>query len=295
MNEFKTYHPIVNFTYFILVIALTCLIMHPICLGISVFSSYTYLTILKDKKVIGNNFIYMLITFILMAAINPLFNHEGVTIIQYFPNGSPLTMESIIYGMCAAAMIVSVIGYFSIYNEIMTSDKFIYLFGRILPKFSIIISMTLRFVPKYIKQLRSVSNAQKCIGRDIQNGSIAKRCKVAFGVLSSMTSWCLENAIETADSMKARGYGHKGRTSFSIYTFDKRDIQALLFLIISGIYVIVGFLTDNLSFAFFPEISSLNISPYTLSLFVSYFILCLSPVIIELWEVIKWKLLSSKN
>ncbi len=46
-----------------------------------------------------------------------------------------------------------------------------------------------------------------------------------------MVTWSLENAIETADSMRARGYGLPGRTSFSIYRFDSRDSSALAWLV----------------------------------------------------------------
>ena len=86
---------------------------------------------------------------------------------------------------------------------------------------SLIISMTLRFVPKFASQLKVVTNAQRCMGRDVSNGSIIKRAKNGLNILSIMTTWSLENAIETADSMKSRGYGIPGRTAFSIFTFDR--------------------------------------------------------------------------
>lgn len=44
----------------------------------------------------------------------------------------PLTLESIAYGCAAAVMLVAVLFWFSCYNEVMTSDKFMYLFGRII-------------------------------------------------------------------------------------------------------------------------------------------------------------------
>ena len=178
----------------------------------------------------------MLPMLIMTALINPAFNHEGVTIIDYLPSGNPLTLESIIYGLCAAAMIVSVICHFSCYNEIMTSDKFICLFGRIIPAMSLIISMTLRFVPKFAAQLKVVTNAQRCMGRDVSEGSIIKRAKNGLNILGIMTTWSLENAIETADSMKSRGYGIPGRTAFTIFTFDKRDWKALICILVSGLY-----------------------------------------------------------
>ena len=294
MSEFKTYHPIVNFTYFVFVIGFSCFFMHPICLGISLISGFIYSVMLKGKKQVKTNLIYMLPMLILMAVMNPAFNHAGITVIEYLPSGNPLTLESIVYGLCAAAMIESVICHFSCYNEIMTSDKFIYLFGKIIPAMSLIISMTLRFVPKFTTQLKIVTNAQKCIGRDVSNGSIIKRAKCGLNILSIMTSWSLENAIETADSMKSRGYGIPGRTAFSIFTFDKRDKKALICILILGIYTFVGNLMGGVHFSFFPRMEAADISIFGISIFLAYLLLCAYPIIIEIREVRKWKALRSK-
>ncbi len=294
MNEFKTYHPIVNFVYFVLVIGFSCFFLHPVCLCISLASGFTYSVMLKGKKAIKTNLIYMLPMLLLMAIINPLFNHEGVTVIKYFPSGNPLTLESIVYGLCAATMIVSVICHFSCYNEVMTSDKFIYLFGKIIPAMSLIISMTLRFVPKFSAQLKVVANAQRCMGRDVSNGSIIKRAKNGLNILSIMTTWSLENAIETADSMKSRGYGNPGRTAFSIFTFDKRDRKALICILLLGIYTLVGNLMGGMYFAYFPSMKAADISIFGISVFLAYLLLCVCPIIIEIWEVRKWKALRSK-
>ncbi len=294
MSEFKTYHPIVNFIYFVFVIGFSCFFMHPVSLGISLASGFTYSAMLKGKKAIKTNLIYMLPTALMMALINPVFNHEGATIIAYLPSGNPLTLESVIYGLCAAFMIVGVICHFSCYNEVMTSDKFMYLFGKIIPAMSLIISMTLRFVPKFAHQLKVVTSAQKCMGRDVSNGSIIKRAKNGLNILSIMTTWALENSIETADSMKSRGYGIPGRTAFSIFTFDTRDKKALICILLLGIYTLVGNLMGGMYFSFFPKLESTDISVFGTSVFLAYLLLCSSPIIIELWEVRKWKALRSK-
>ncbi len=294
MSEFKTYHPIVNFIYFVFVIGFSCFFMHPVCLCISLASGFTYSVMLKGKKAIKTNLIYMLPMIVAIALINPAFNHDGVTFIDYLPCGNPLTLETIDYALCAATMIVSVICHFSSYNEVMTSDKFIYLFGKIIPAMSLIISMTLRFVPKFSAQLKVVANAQRCMGRDVSNGSIIKRAKNGLNILSIMTTWSLENAIETADSMKSRGYGIPGRTAFSIFTFDKRDKKALICILILGIYTLAGNLMGGMYFRFFPSMKMAEVSVFGISVFVAYLLLCVCPIIIEIWEVRKWKALRSK-
>ncbi len=294
MNEFKTYHPIVNFTYFVFVIGFSMFFMHPVCLSASLACGFTYSVLLKGKKAVKTNLMYMLPTLIIAALMNPAFNHEGATIIEYLPSGNPLTLESIVYGIAAAAMIISVICWFSCYNEVMTSDKFIYLFGRIIPSMSLILSMTLRFVPRFSSQLKAVTNAGRCMGRDVSNGSIIRRAKHGLAILSIMTTWALENAIETADSMKSRGYGHPGRTAFSIYTFDKRDKKALLCIVILGIYTLTGYLMGGMYFRYFPSVKTMDFSIFGLSVFIAYTMLCICPVIIEIWEARKWKAIKSK-
>jgi len=294
MNEFNNYHPIVNFIYFLFVIGFSCFLMHPVCLAISLGCGFAYSVMQKGKRALITNLIYMLPLIAVTALINPIFNHEGVTVLCYFPWGNPLTAESVVYGVCAAVMIASVICHFSCLNEIMTSDKIIYLFGRIIPSLSLIISMTLRFVPKFAAQMKVVVNSQKCIGRDASRGSIIKRAKHGLSIISIMTTWSLENAIDTADSMKSRGYGIAGRTSFSIFKFDSRDKKALVCIAFLGLYTLAGSLMDGAYFRYFPSLKGVEMSLFSISVFTSYLLLCLCPVIIELWEVRRWKALRSK-
>ncbi len=294
MNEFKNYHPIVNFIYFFFVIGFSCFFMHPVCLVISLGCGFGYSAMLKGRKAIGKNLLYMLPMIAVMALMNPAFNHQGITVICYLPTGNPLTMESVIYGLCAALMIAGVICHFSCFNEIMTSDKFIYLFGKIIPSLSLIISMTLRFVPRFAAQLKVVSNAQKCMGRNMSEGSIIKRAKNGLTILSIMITWSLENAIETADSMKSRGYGLPGRTAYSVFKFDARDKKALFFIIVLALYTFAGNLMGAINFSYFPSLEGAEVSLFGISVFASYFLLCMCPVIIELWEVRRWKALRSK-
>ncbi len=289
MNVFKTYHPVVNFIYFVFVIVFSMFFMHPVCLTISIFCGLLYSAVISGKKAIKANMRYMLPVIAVTALINPLINHEGATILRYLPGGNPLTLESIIYGLSAAVMIAAVICWFSCYNAVMTSDKFIYIFGRIIPGLSLIFSMTLRFVPRFIAQMKEVAKAQRGIGRDASGGGILKRAKNGAAILSIMVTWSLENAVETADSMKARGYGLPERSSFSIYTFGKRDRLALLWILLLGLYIFTGNLMGAMHFAYFPEMKGTHFTPFSVTVFAAYFALCVYPVVIELWEARRWK------
>lgn len=293
MNEFAKYHPLINFIYFTAVIVFSMIFVHPICLVTSLLCSAIYSIILNGKKAL--KFIVMLLPLMLISAlINPAFNHEGVTVIAYLPSGNPLTLESILYGIVAASMVATVICWFSCFNKIMTSDKFIYLFGRIIPSLSLILSMTFRFVPKFKEQVQEVSNAQKSMGRDSSEGSVFARVKNSIRILSAVITWSLENAIDTSDSMKSRGYGLTGRTAYSNYVFDKRDVTALIYLAVTIIYFLIGALLGKIHYRYFPSMRGTDMSFYSTSIFISYIMICIMPIIIEIWEELKWRKLKSK-
>jgi energy-coupling factor transport system permease protein len=292
-DTFYGYHPIVNMAYFVAVLAFAMFFTHPICLAISLVCAFSYAIYINGKKSLKTALVVALPMLILTALINPAFNHQGGTILTYLPSGNPLTLESILYGVAAAAMLITVIYWFSCFNAVMTSDKFVYLFGRVIPALSLILSMALRFVPRFRAQIKVIANAQKCVGRDVSNGSRWQRAKHGIKILSIMITWALENAIETADSMKGRGYGLPGRTAFSIYRFDRRDATALGFVFACAAYIIVGASTGGLTWRWFPTAKGTWGGAYAISIFAVYAALCAMPLILNVKEDFKWRTLNS--
>lgn len=288
-DAFSRYHPFVNFFYFFFVFVFTMFLMHPVCLFISLVCSFIYSIWVKGRKAVIFNFAFLLPMIIITAVINPAFNHEGATIIMYLNTGNPLTLESIIYGIAAATMLAAVVTWFTCYNYVMTSDKFVYLFGRIIPAMSLILSMALRFVPKFKNHIKMVSDAQRCIGRDVSNGGIITRMRHGITILSIVVTWALENAIETADSMKSRGYGLPGRTAFSIYKFDKRDKAAMTAILITGGYILLGIVLNGLKWRYYPTMKGKLTELYTITLYMAYAGLCMIPVITDRKEEQQWK------
>lgn len=293
-DEFKTYHPIINFLYFAFMIVCSCIFMHPVCLFISLAGAFTYSIMQNGKKSVKTNILYMLPTVLVMALLNPLFNHQGVTILAYFPDENPLTFESIIYGIDAAVMVISVIAWFGCCNRIMTSDKMIYLFGRIVPSLSLVLSMTMRFIPKFAKDTKKVCDAQRGIGFDINKGKITTRMKTATKVVSVMLTRSLENSIETADSMKSRGYGTKKRTAFSVFRFDSRDVCMLVMMLIFGAVTVSGVVLGGVRWQYYPQLNFTAGTPYAAITFIAYGMMAFMPVIIDIWEGIRWNVIKSK-
>ena len=81
--------------------------MHPVSLAISLASALVYAVYLNGRRAVRFSLLYMLPMMVVAALVNPAFNHEGATILTYLPSGNPLTLESILYGAAAAAMLAA--------------------------------------------------------------------------------------------------------------------------------------------------------------------------------------------
>lgn len=293
MNEFKNYHPIVNFTYFAFVIVFSMVFMNPVCLAVSFVSGFVYSLMLGGVRTLKFNLIYLLPLIIITACINPAFNHEGATILCYLPSQNPLTLESVVYGAAAAVMLAGVICHFSCFNKIMTSDKFIYLLGKILPSLSLVLSMILRFVPRFSSRIKETAASRRCLLQNSADMNIKERIKNSVDILSGTITWSMENSIVTADSMRARGYGTGKRTFFSNFKFDARDRAALAVIITLAAYIITGAALGVMYFGYFPSITVSEPTPYGMSVMAAYFMLFMLPVVIEIKEAVRWKRLRS--
>lgn len=292
-SAFAKLHPIVNLIFFAFVIALSMFLMNPVCLALSLVCALANALYLSGKKAVKLSLAYLLPMLILVTIINPVVNHQGVTILTYFSWGNPLTVESVVYGFTASLMLSSVVLWFSSFNSVMTSDKLICIFGKAIPSLSLVLSMALRFVPKLSAQFKQVRNAQKCIGRDISNGSLIARMKNLVRIISVMISWSMENAVETADSMRSRGYGLKGRTSYSLYKFSKIDFAVLITEILLGTAVALSVISGVVEFYYFPTIKGNLTDVFAVITYVLYATLMLLPLILNVKEEIGWKRLRS--
>ncbi len=294
MNDaFNKTHPFVTFLYFALTIGFSMFLMHPVCIVISLFCAFLNAFCVNGGKTAVFTAKYVLPLIVVIMIINPVFNHRGMTIITYLPWQNPLTLESVIYGGASAVMFGSVLLWFSLFNKVMTSDKIMYLFGRIIPSLSLVISMTLRFVPRFIAQLKEVRTAQSCFDNHGEKQPLRKKFKGLIGAFSVMISWSLENAIETADSMKSRGYGLKGRTAYSVFKFKKSD-GVLLGIILSSAAVLTALIcAGTVNYSYFPQFKFDFSGILSITFFAVYFFVMLIPFITNVWEGLKWKRLRS--
>lgn len=292
-TEFSSYHPLVNIVYFALVVGITMFSLSPYFLAVTFFFSWTYSILLKGKDGVKLNLIMGFVMLVIMVLINMFFNNNGETILFYI-NTNRITLESICYGIAGGVMLISVIVWFTCFNVIMTADKLIYLFGKAAPVLGLTLSMIFRFVPLLKSRFAEISLGQKCMGRGQGQGGLLMKARQLLKEISILIAWSLEASIESADSMEARGYGLKGRSSFHLFKFSKRDIAVLLLLLTSGVPVLAGVFQGMTDIYFYPKVVMPSMDLRTGLLLVCYCILTAAPIVIDIAGELKWKQLDLK-
>lgn len=307
---FKGYHPVANLIFFLSVVVFGMLFKHPVTLAVCFAAAVVYYIRLCGRTAMKSVFAFLLPMLLAVAIINGLFSHYGETPLLPLPDGNSMTLESLVYGFVLGLMTVTVIMWLFCYNEVVTADKFMFVFGRFLPSAALVISMALRFMPMYKNRLKIIAEAQRGIGKDYRTGSLIQKIKNGGKIISILITWSLENAVETADSMKARGYGLKGRKNYGKFRWSRKDIIAVAVMLLLDAVMAVGCAAKSIYCVYSPCITinpsadfgktffadelNLTLNPVsalgiiTLAAFTA---LCFLPLIIDLREERKWSVL----
>ena len=283
-DEFGRYHPVANLIFFIAVIAFSTFWMQAGMIAVSFICATVYYFMQKRSE--GFKYFAMVLVAILIASIiNPLFSHRGKTALFFLPTGNPVTLESITFGLLAGVILGEVLLWFGIFNSVMEDDKWTATIGKVAPTIAMIITMVLRFVPKYTKFSKST--------RDIQNANgFNKKSRIKNGmhVYSITATWALETSIDTADSMRARGYGKARRTNYHNYKFEVRDLIFVLWVVLLSATIIWMANVDKIHTFFYPTFRNRE----SLVVLIAYIVLCITPILINIWEKLRWHILKSK-
>lgn len=292
-DAFSYCHPAVNFMFYIGAIVLGMCFIHPVAVIASVVMSVIYYCMIMKRQ--GRYLLVMLGLWMAVVCINPLFNPLGDTVLFTYFGERSYTFEALCYGGALGAIFVTVLTWFATYNQVMTSDKFLYCFGRLSPAVTLILTLVLRLVPLFKKKGSQILGARRCIGKSVDIGSVYEKAEQGMTIVSALTSWALEGGIVMADSMQSRGYGCGKRSSFSIYTMRTTDKGLLvsMFLLIAGI--IVCGINGGMQVVYLPNVMFGNSDRIWTWLGLIGYILFLSiPVIINIVEDARWHILRSK-
>ena len=341
--------------------------MHPLLIVLSFAGGLAYGACVRGWRTAALSLRWQLPVVLVIGLVNPLFVSMGSTeLFDLF--GRPVYAESLLYGCSMAGLFVASAQWFGIGSAMLSYDKVLGLLGNVVPTVALMVSMTMRLVPRFVRQGRTVAAVQdvalSCMGfgcapseggasasgeagastsgevgasmsgasipgeagasmleetgasataprrhrepacllrarrlsdrvtgcpsdrmpvrlsyrmpvrlSDRVTGRLSNRVKGRLRQSSVLMGWAMEDSLETADAMRARGWGaRRQRTTYLPYRFTLCDAAVLLVLTVAAAVCIWASWTATNAYEFYPRLTPIcawwGYVPYAAWMFV---------------------------
>ena len=142
--EFARYHPAINLLYFTAVLTGTILFRQPVFLCLSYVCAFLYLLKLRGLRALIPG-LGLLPLALLYALWYGSYHHFGLTVLGVNFIGNQVTLESFLCGGTWAMVCVAAVLWMDCVHAVFTTDKIVYLLGRVSPHLSLYLSSCARF------------------------------------------------------------------------------------------------------------------------------------------------------
>lgn len=292
MKAAASLHPASLAVYFAAVLLITMFAAVPSVTVIALFGGICLSAMLAPPTKPLSFYGSMALLLVVVTLTNPLFSHHGATVLFFF-NRNPVTLEALLYGAHLGCMLTATLLWFRALSVLLTEDKLLVLFSGISPRLALLLSMALRLVPLLKSCASALRDAQRALGA-YASPTWSDRLKTSLRVYSALVTWSLEKAVDTGASMKARGYGLRGRSRHAPCAFRMRDALWLTAVAVCGGIVTTALVTRKLSFSFYPTLQGAPFGGAQAIILAAFALLCALPLILELKEVLSWQYSLSK-
>jgi len=288
MTIFHNRHPLVSLVLLLSVLLPVMFAQSPMLTAPALFGAVLFLAAsgIRTRSVSFRSLLGYAILWALVTAVNPLFSTGGATPLLFI-GGRPYTKEALLYGAHLGALLLAVLLWFRCERALVPEENRFFLFGRLAPKLALLISTVLRFVPLLRRRATQVRAAQTAVGV-YDDPDWLNRTKSQMTTMSALTTWSLEHAIDTGASMKARGYGLPGRTTYRTCRFGAADAAILSIILALTAVTVLTLARGGLHFDWYPNITAKTPDRLAVLCTIGYAVLCLIPFLAFLKEEIRW-------
>lgn len=253
-TAFDACHAAVPAMLFAGVAALSMLAVHPVFVTLSLSGALAFSLVARGAAATVRGLAWQLPLLVLVCLLNPFFSASGSTLLLKVGPRS-VYLESLAYGATMGALLVATVLWFEDAAAVLTQDRLLALAGRRARSVPLVASMAAQLVPQMLGRARAVrAAARACTAAGPRPPARDELLRTSTMLLS----WSLEDSLERADAMRARGWeSGSPRTRYRPERFRARDavaaagIAALLALGAAGAWAACS------SWEFYPRMSGL--------------------------------------
>lgn len=254
-TAFSTAHPIVAATYLAITLGLTMSCIQPVMIALALAGGLAFGLVSRGWRDVLASLRWQLPAILLIACLNPLFSAAGSTEVLRL-GVRAVYLESLLYGLSMGGLFVASTLWFRAAAEMLPVERVMALAGDAAPTVALMVSMCLRMVPRLLRQAREVVAVQETS----LPAAASRRERTVLRLRASnvLMAWALEDSIETADAMRARGWGAAPRRStYSRHRLRASDVAVALGLAAAGaVCCFLGWVATS-QYAYYPQASRL--------------------------------------
>lgn len=224
-RAFDAVHAAVPATLLAGVVVLTMLAVQPALTALSLAGALAFSLVARGARRTARGLVWQLPLLALVCLLNPFFSASGSTLLLKLGPRS-VYLESLAYGATMGALIVAVVLWFEGAAAVLAQDRLLALAPRRARALPLVAGMVAQLVPQLLRRSHDVrASLAACTAAGPRPGARDALTRTS----SLLLSWSLEESLERADSMRARGWeSGRPRTTYRPERLRRRDAAALV-------------------------------------------------------------------
>lgn len=279
---FDACHAVVPVACFLAVTCLTMFCVQPVLVALSLAGALLFSALARGLRATASGLRWQLPMLALVCLANPLFSASGSTLLL---SVGPVRvyLESLAYGACMGALMVSAVVWLEDAACVLTQDRLLALGHGRAASVSLLVSMASQLAPQLLRRSRGVrASLDACTAASAAPSPTARLTRVT----TQLMAWSLEDSLERADAMRARGWeSGSPRTCYRPERLRGGDILAVCGIALLSALCAVLAVAACGQWRFYPAMPMLR----AWWGYVPYAVLMLLPSAAALAERLRWR------
>ncbi len=296
-RAYDSYHPLVLVLYSVCVLVCAMLFFQPVYIALSVLFGFALHVCLAGWRDSVRPLRWEIPFIAVIVLLNGLFSSNGVTVL-FTIAGHAFYFEPFIYGLCMGCVLLAALLWFADVARLVGLDRLMELCAARLPSVTMMVALCARLVPRLLREGRQINTVQNvCLATagegatvDRPRRSPVRRFVRAGGRqlrnASVLMGLSMEDSLDAADSMRARGWGASSHRSVYHKTrFSAADARALIVVVALVASCVILSAKGWTDYSFYPSLDPVGMQVG----YVVYALLLALPFFEYIREVTRWK------
>jgi energy-coupling factor transport system permease protein len=182
---------------------------------------------------------------VLAAVLNMLLSHTGdhvlITLPEAIPGiGGPITVESVVYGIDVALGIAAAVLSVAPLSRVLHPHDLLDAFPKALQRTAALTGSAINLVPAVARNAVAISEAQR------MRGGAGTRLRDWHAVAAPVVLSALDDSMQLAEAMEARGFGSGPRTRYATAPLDRAACLVIVCSLAAVVVTVLARVTGSL-------------------------------------------------